>query len=702
MSADTENKWELPNLLSLDNVKADSLHIIYSNVAEIKTKEGTLKDGHWSDVRRMLIEGEYTGMDLKKEVLKKCGDRERNTIMLACTLDPPLDVVKLLVQGGGGKDAIMDHTCDQNYNAIHYACWTNASPEVIQYLVKTGGKESLVKKNERGNTPLHTLCHKYDLDSLPSLIKHMIRVGKHEMISAANKNNEIPLQCLVLRPGLLHVDAITTYLDEWYKLEQTKAIILSCTYEKVEGEDGSEGTDVIKVTSRSFTHALRQIEHNSEKCQMAIMRTEFMKTYLTQKFIQPLPLAVIMMDLYIQAMIVFVLFFFNNTSSHLIKDETVTVILSICIIWRVSREIMQVMTTTLGDYISDISNWMDIIQTFLICSVINRGLYGQAFLSTGDRNVLGIITFIAWFELIFEVHHFVYELAIFVVASIKVLRHLIPFICTTLIFVLMFSHMYHITGPDDSNLCNNTNDYTEEEFANGGWTCELSDSIEKSFSIFFNFDIPSGVPLAITYLYAFVMEIFLLNVLIAVICTAFDNVQDQSEMRFWLDRQDIVEEIQNIANLFPTRITKWFQQGFKEEDVRYNFNFFMEDSVWHHLNEDNNKDCELKKFIQWWYAKDTEIACPPIMSRLSFFIRKSNWKDILLPGMIFENILLGHHRSHVPEAYWKLITFPCSIILMVTINVLMIVVFILGLISFGLLWPRAMKLQLFSVRKNDD
>ena len=44
-----------------------------------------------------------------------------------------------------------------------------------------------------------------------------------------------------------------------------------------------------------------------------------------------------------------------------------------------------------------------------------------------DRSVLIIATFVAWFELLLELHNFCYDLAIFVVATFKVSR----FICLT-------------------------------------------------------------------------------------------------------------------------------------------------------------------------------------------------------------------------------------------------------------------------------
>merc|ERR1740124_1270301 len=86
-----------------------------------------------------------------------------------------------------------------------------------------------------------------------------------------------------------------------------------------------------------------------------ILKTEFMKKYLTEKFIEPLPLAILIIDLYIQGLVVCVFsWFINNTSPNPVDRATTATILGICVFWRLARELMQVMTTSLGNYIRDI------------------------------------------------------------------------------------------------------------------------------------------------------------------------------------------------------------------------------------------------------------------------------------------------------------------------------------------------------------
>ena len=102
----------------------------------------------------------------------------------------------------------------------------------------------------------------------------------------------------------------------------------------------------------------------------------------------------------------------------------------------------------------------------------------------------------------------------------------------------------------------------------------------------------------------------------------------------------------------------------------------------------------------WWYGKsDEKNDKPKLVARLKFFITYSALKDIIIPTNVFENMILGRKRSYRSDSYEKLQVLPFSVILIVTSNVLLAMVFILGLLSFGVLWPDTMKKRLFSVKE---
>jgi len=212
----------------------------------------------------------------------------------------------------------------------------------------------------------------------------------------------------------------------------------------------------------------------------------------------------------------------------------------------------------------------------------------------------------------------------------------------------------------------------------------------------------------IPLLYAFVMVILFLNLVIAVICTAFEEVLNESEMSFWSDRLIIVNELggflsripRYLLTSFPTLIECRFLRRYQrllghqistrsERAPRIDLNLLLDPSDWDNVNDEDIH------FLHWWYGKKKE-GSPALIVRLKFFITKSRLKDIFLPGHVFENVILGSNRSHRSSKCEKLTALPFSIFLLVVCNTALLAVYILGWISFGLLWPKNLKRKLFS------
>jgi len=284
------------------------------------------------------------------------------------------------------------------------------------------------------------------------------------------------------------------------------------------------------------------------------------------------------------------------------------------------------------------------------------------------------------------------------------------FLITTLIFIASFAHMYYIAGTHDEEFCNNVDKLTVAEFDSiGGFTCTRKASYIYAVTNLFTFQTPTGVPRLIPFLYAFVMLILVMNVVIAVVCTAFEEVLNESDMSFWSDRLITVNELgsfisfvprlllTSFPNLIECRLLRRYQRllGYDTTErsdrvPRINMNLLLPTSDWDRIK---NAD---KLFIHWWYGKiekDTSLSC---IVRLKFFITKSRFEDIFMPGSVLENVLLGKNRSHRSNTFEKLTTLPASIFLLVVSNIFLLTVFISGLISFGLLWPKRMKRKLFS------
>jgi len=666
---------------------------------------------------------------VKRDITANYGKSERNALMSILVCHPPLKVVKLLVEEGGHETVTRVGEC--GFNAMHYACWGNASLEVIDYLLEIGKKTALLKKSVVGGAnPLHVVCNRYksnESSSLSDVIRLLIKVGGLDVVTATDHNNEIPFHGLLLH-NELDVDGSVTYLDEWYKLKEKGKSIASITewkkpqrtsneaVQNLHNEDGDmENNPLIDRSMSShesygsveqakdneskdaFYEALdkiiRQLINTPDDARGKIMKSQFMKEYLTERFIEPLPLAILIMDLYIQVMIVCVYsFFINPNAPDLFDSTTIKYILIICIAWRVFRELTQLMTSTFRNYWSDIDNWFDFAQIALIVLTLRTNL--AVYSSSSSHWVLIFATIFSWFELLLEIHNFNYNLALFVVSIFKIMKRLLTFVFTVLIFIATFAHAYYIIGPEDKEVCNNEATYsTKEEFNSaGGFTCTRTDSYRYSFSNLFDFAIPSGF-FWIQVLYFFVMSMLLLNIIIAVICEVFGDVQKESELTFWSDRLEIVNELGGLCSGTHGRVRGCCDN--LSVSKRIDLNLFLERSVWDGIFEMEEEE---KSCLHWWYGKEKGNK-PPFGKRLRFFFKKSVVKDIFIPASVFENVLLGKTRSEKVNMSEKMLVFPLSIILMVSSNALFAIVVISGWLSFGVLWPKIVKEQLFSIQK---
>jgi len=291
------------------------------------------------------------------------------------------------------------------------------------------------------------------------------------------------------------------------------------------------------------------------------------------------------------------------------------------------------------------------------------------------------------------------------------MKRLWSFLLIIIILVVMFANAYYIAGPNDTKLCNNETDYQSEEAFNlaGGFSCTRITSFEYSFENLFAFEIPPGVPQGISYIYGFLMVLLILSIIIPFIFAEFDDVLNESELAFWSHRLAIVNEVEDLCS-GPFRISPTLKMSFLrriypkgegwykpllplfQSNKRIDLNLFLENSVWDGMREEQHET-----ILHWWYGKSDRK--PMLRYRLKFFITKSTFKDIFIPTNVFENMMLGRNRSYKSKYYERLLLLPFMIILMVGSIALFAIVFILGLLSLGVLWPKIMREYLFSVEK---
>merc|ERR1740124_221853 len=147
----------------------------------------------------------------------------------------------------------------------------------------------------------------------------------------------------------------------------------------------------------------------------------------------------------------------------------------------------------------------------------------------------------------------------------------------------------------------------------------------------------------------------------------------------------------SFPKLMVSKLRKCSQRLLEHKHERMDLSIFKPPHMWDKVKEAD------KPFLHYWYGKIEKNKPPSSFFRLKFFMTKSCLKDIFIPGNVFENVVLGYDRSHKLSKSERFCILPFSVLFMVVSNSVLLVVFILGWMSCGLLWPKTLKRYLFTI-----
>ena len=157
---------------------------------------------------------------------------------LACTRVASFDVVKFLVDEGG-KELIIRMQDNHGNTALHAWCRDDrgASIDVMKLLIDEGGKELIMMKDNDGNTALHALCGSYKVTI--DVVKLLIDEGGEELIMMQNKNGDTALHTLCEDDWGASIDVVKLLIQEVWEyliMVQNKngdtALHVSCKHYK--------------------------------------------------------------------------------------------------------------------------------------------------------------------------------------------------------------------------------------------------------------------------------------------------------------------------------------------------------------------------------------------------------------------------------------------------------------------------------------
>lgn len=215
--------------------------------------------------------------------------------------------------------------------------------------------------------------------------------------------------------------------------------------------------------------------------------------------------------------------------------------------------------------------------------------------------------------------------------------------------------MFHVAGPLSNVSCLDENITSVEELRDEyqTWTCSLNDSYFHSFAMllsgdFLFFDSPSGLRSTLSFIFAAVIGIILLNILIAVVNDSFKQVEDNSEYAFWLGRLRFIVEMQGLLGAKAMNCMN--AQGNITRKRRIFTQWDNTDSYSKEMYGDYPPYCF--DLIHWVEKADHENPMPSgnknpmpnLVKRIHAFFLVAQWNEIIPPSEGFRKVIAGAPR----------------------------------------------------------
>jgi len=604
-----------------------------------------------------------------------------NSLIWASTNQVKLEVIEKLTSIQDLNNLVMVTNKYKN-NALHMACRFQQTFSVIQHLVQKGAPYEIIhKKNEFGELPLHLASsHHTDTDVLELLVNE---VDGGKTLKEKDEEGFNPL---------VHA----------YKYDAPTEIVEYLADKILDADDFSNDTSSIRKGKVQVKHKTALVmltwasKQNDEVLQRLLSQA-FVRNVLNGYFIHPLFLSILMCDLYMQLILVSVYSFSINKdiiygSGALRGAELVCLLIALS--WKLVREGMQIVTIPFNLYVADIWNWLDILLLILTAPTLYTLSY-QHELGATEGLLLTLTTGIVWLHLILVLSNLFFEVCVFTVALRNVVLKLFPFFITTLFIVFSFGNMFYIANAIETKGC------LDDEGEGGvyeGWLCTLPDSYFTTFTMllganWIKFGQPSlKVTTLLSMAFAIIIGLILLNILIAEIGNVYTEMRERGRHSFWTNRLSFITE---ICFALPMRyVPSLIQLKDSSELTRFDFNGQTVGN-WDYKELDTMRrqrtiSQEEMNFFLWWREKK-DVKTPSLHARVKVFMKRSPFIDMVLPGRVLERVLSKAKRAE-PTPYLIRVMIIC----VSPFNfAAMLLTFAVGLVTFGMAWPKSLKRHLF-------
>jgi hypothetical protein len=604
---------------------------------------------------------------------------------------------------------------------LHHCCRYGTEVSVVRLLIYIGGKESVHTEDAIGNLPLHWALSKnapFDVIKLlvglggQSTVKSTNNIGWNALQTAANFNSNlktIKLLCDV--GGIEAIQFVNTNGDNALDILYEKNPYDKDSIRYIQNAIGLANSSISWLSAKTINSTMVWIFRQPEPVQQDVFSTPLTQYILNHGFIRFRILSIILIDLIAQCLLV-AFMSAGYDGKILLGNEGFQngnlIVLSISTGWLGFRTLTHMLTIPVSSWAIELANWLGkcnsltnsfftLSQSLTVC--FSEGLLQTVFtiwsvliLKYGmnyehESYIFVLTTGIVWFKLIFVISDLNYNVATFASALQSIVIRLQGFFVTTILVVLAFAHMLtnssiweerNCTGFEDCKFTSRADSYYEvfrDIFARG----EILMDKEYMEDYRFNF--------VISIFFLVIVELVLLNILIAQICSFYKEASQRGKQAFWRHRFHVIKELDNFYHQIGFNISNVSGSLERAEDFNDNPQALPSGRFLFSTAHMDHFPGDFYGFRKWWVKNG---RAPNPIVRIRYFLTWADSREILIPDATFERIISGNDRdsNSVSSRIILYLLFPVVIMAQ-------LVIFVFGLVTVSFLWPGYMKQFIF-------
>lgn len=461
--------------------------------------------------------------------------------------------------------------------------------------------EGISTMDKRGRTPLHFTLSNAGRRAAPAAVRLLLSLN-HDLVNSHPGGGPLPLRVLAEYAATVKND------------EESRESIESCLKYLLAAKPDP--------TADFFT-ALQSLPVYLQE-RAVVMRV--VQELLNDKIAQRFPTAILMLDMYVQiVVVVFYTLAVQDSVTERFTSEDGKVPMG-TLIWVylgatyfLLREIIQVISLislkALHIWAYEPSNWLNVIYIILIFTwsgYMSTGAGGEDAFRTGTAMTFGFI----WIKFLAYLRNILIAFAVFSGGVFNVMRRLVAFLMCLMIILVAFSRMFFTLFYRTEYCENNPNNFytlnqppgthamgeSSNDFYNATFVASLKcgsnpvlvwcdgwDSFLAVYTMLLGevdetvFD-NNTFAIVLFVIFMLLVVILLANVLIGIVTDSYKVIQDQrAAIVFWTNRLDFIAQMDAIANgPWKRRVRRFF--GLREVDPRTaNANVTFGEDIWKRL-----------------------------------------------------------------------------------------------------------------------